>query len=218
MAARLSAEHRARWERQGIRPMENAAALSALESTIENHRAQVAIMDLDWQRFLSNRGSHDTSLFRELSHREKAGSSAAAAEDRVLQTILSASTADREQLLSLHIKECARRVLSLDAGATIHDRVPLQDIGLDSLMALEMRNELAQSLGLTLSAGLLFNYPTVQELTEHLQGLLPVTAAPPAETTVGKDEDLAALDAMSNEEAELLLLEELDGSARKAHV
>ncbi len=57
MAARLPAEHRARWERQGIRPLENAAALSALESAIEGRCAQVAIMDLDWQRFLSNRSS-----------------------------------------------------------------------------------------------------------------------------------------------------------------
>jgi NAD(P)-dependent dehydrogenase (short-subunit alcohol dehydrogenase family)/acyl carrier protein len=218
MAARLSAEHRARWERQGIRVMENAAALSALESAITNHRAQVAIMDLDWQQFLSNRGSCDAALFRELSRREKTESSAAAAEDRILQKILSASTADREQLLSLHIKECARQVLSLDPGATIHDRVPLQDIGLDSLMALEMRNGLAQSLALTLSAGLLFNYPTVQELTDHLLALLPVTDESPAKTAVGKNEDLAALDAMSDEEAELLLLEELDGSGRKAHV
>ncbi len=85
-------------------------------------------------------------------------------------------------------------------------------------MALEMRNELAQSLGLTLSAGLLFNYPTVQELAEHLLGLLPVAAAPAAETTVDKNDDLAALDAMTDEEAELLLLQELDGSGRKAHV
>lgn len=218
MAARLSAEHRARWERQGVRPMENAAALSALETAIEGQCAQVSVMDLDWQRFLSNRVSHDIALFQELSRREKAERVAAVGEDPVLQQILSASTPVREQLMSLHIKECARRVLSLDAGASIHDQVPLQDIGLDSLMALEMRNELMQSLGLTLSAGLLFNYPTVQELTEHLLGLLPVTTTPSVETTVGGNDDLAALDAMTDEEAEQLLLEELNGSGRKAHV
>ena len=218
MAARLSSEHRTRWERQGIRPMENAAALNALETAIEGQCAQVAIMDLDWQRFLGNRISRDTALFQELSRREKVETSAAAGEDRVLQEILSATAAARLQLLSLHIKECARRVLSLDAGATIHDRVPLQDIGLDSLMALEMRNELAQSLGLTLSAGLLFNYPTVEELAEHLLGLLPVAAASSVETTVGRNNDLAVLDAMTDEEAEQLLLEELNGSGRKAHV
>ncbi|MGA9718423.1 MAG: acyl carrier protein, partial [Acidobacteriaceae bacterium] len=73
-------------------------------------------------------------------------------------------------------------------------------------------------LGLTLSAGLLFNYPTVQELAEHLLGLLPVAAALFAETTVNKNDHLAALDAMTDGEAELLLLQELDGSGRKAHV
>ncbi len=42
-------------------------------------------------------------------------------------------------------------------------------------MALEMRNELAQSLGLTLAAGLLFDYPSVEQLTPHLLGLLART-------------------------------------------
>ena len=102
MAARLPAEHRARWERQGIRPMENAAALSALESVIEGRCAQVAIMDLDWQRFLSNRVSHDTTLFLGLSRREKAESAAAAGEDSVLQEILSATCGPRANPLAPH--------------------------------------------------------------------------------------------------------------------
>ena len=105
----------------------------------------------------------------------------------------------------------------MDGEGAIQDDVPLQDIGLDSLMALELRNELAQSLGLSLSAGTLFNYPTVNELTQHLLTLLPAAGDAPVPSTATKAEDLSALDSLTDEEAELLLLQELDGPGQKTH-
>jgi acyl carrier protein len=217
MAARLAPEHFSRLERQGIRLLDASAAWSAMESAIERRRTQVAIMDIDWERFLSNRASKDTALFQELGEPQTSQSSGTAAEVRAQDAILGAPAGDRRALLSLHIKDCARRVLSMDADGAIQDAVPLQDIGLDSLMALELRNELAQSLGLALSAGTLFNYPTVNELTQHLLTLLPAIEAAPVPIAASKSEELSALDSLTDEEAELLLLQELDGSGQKTH-
>jgi myxalamid-type polyketide synthase MxaC len=217
MAARLAPEHFARWERQGVSPLDASSAWSAMESAIEGRRTQVAIMDIDWERFLSNRVSKDTALFQELRRSRKSETSDAVGEVRAQDAILGAPAGDRMALLSLHIKDCARRVLNLDSEGPIQERVPLQDIGLDSLMALEMRNELAQSLGLTLSAGLLFNYPTVEELTEHLLGLLPVAVPDSIPTAASKIESRTALHSMTDEEAELLLMEELDVFGKKSH-
>jgi myxalamid-type polyketide synthase MxaB len=218
MAARLAPEHLARLERQGVCQLEASAALSAMGSAIEAERTQVAIMDIDWGRFFSNRVSRDAALFQELRRTERAANTDSGGTVRVLDAMLSAPVGDWATLLSLHVKDCARRVLSLGAESVIQERVPLQDIGLDSLMALEMRNELAQSLGLTLSAGLLFNYPTVEELTQHLLGLFPTTPAASMPASGSRVEEMTALDAMTDEEAELLLIKELDGSGEKIHV
>jgi NADPH:quinone reductase-like Zn-dependent oxidoreductase/acyl carrier protein len=217
MAARLAPEHFARWERQGVSPLDASAAWNAMESAIEGQRTQVAIMDIDWERFLNNRAAKDTALFQELRRSPTPEGSDAAAKVHAKDAILTAPAGDRKALLSLHIKDCARRVLSMDAQGAIQDGVPLQDIGLDSLMALELRNELAQSLGLALSAGTLFNHPTVNELTQHLLTLLPAAEDVPMPATASKGEDLSALDLLTDEEAELLLLQELDGSERKIH-
>jgi hypothetical protein len=53
----------------------------------------------------------------------------------------------------------------------------LQDMGLDSLMALELRNVLAQAMGRPLSATLLFDYPTVRGLAGYLLGLVEEQAS-----------------------------------------
>lgn len=225
MAARLSPEQSARWTRQGSTPMTAASALMALERAIESGHTQVAVMDLNWEQFLRGPARRDGALFTELRGNEKQKIDAPEnsggsldAPTNIIESMRTAAEADRESILAAHIKVCARRTLGLELSAPIDDNVPLQDVGLDSLMALEMRNELVQSLGLPLPAGLLFDYPAVAQLTQHLLGLLSVSEC---KGMGGKDADaepVAALDALSDEEAERLLIEELDRAEReKAH-
>ncbi|WP_191061868.1 acyl carrier protein, partial [Geminicoccus harenae] len=103
----------------------------------------------------------------------------------------------------------AAAVMGSAAGETIPDDQPLNELGLDSLMALELRKALGQGLGLELPATLLFSYPTILALTEHLAGLLGLAEEPgaagelPPEVKV--DEDLAAVQAMSEAEMTALI-------------
>ncbi|HWO18950.1 MAG TPA: SDR family NAD(P)-dependent oxidoreductase [Kofleriaceae bacterium] len=95
-------------------------------------------------------------------------------------------------------------VLGLSAGALRPDR-PLQELGLDSLMALELRNRLAAATAMPLPATLLFNHPTPDALArffeQQLFGQLVEVRAPepPAPTPVpaaGVDDDSIAIVAM----------------------
>ena len=62
-------------------------------------------------------------------------------------------------------------------GAVPADR-PLQELGLDSLMALELRNRFTGASGLRLPATVLFNHPTPEKLAELLHHeLMPETPA-----------------------------------------
>src|SRR5262249_17242789 len=59
-------------------------------------------------------------------------------------------------------------VLGVPAGSVAPDR-PLADLGLDSLMAVELRNQLAALSGLRLPATLLFDHPTPHALSRFLE-------------------------------------------------
>jgi hypothetical protein len=83
-------------------------------------------------------------------------------------------------------------------------------------MALEMRNDLSQSLGIPLAAGLLFDYPSVDQLVSHLterlkSSISPLPGAPMSQLTTRATDELQS---MTEEEAELLLVQELDGVGR----
>ena len=75
----------------------------------------------------------------------------------------------RRSLLLEYVRKQAIKVLSLDAQP-IDPKQPLTSLGLDSLMAVELRNLLGSGLNLTRSfpATLVFDYPTLAALTAYL--------------------------------------------------
>jgi hypothetical protein len=91
---------------------------------------------------------------------------------------------------------------------------------MDSLMSVELRNRLERLLDCSLPSTLAFDYPNLTLMTEFL--LREVLDIPPTGDVVGEadggpsdapatpdDVDIAAVAAISSEEAERLLLEEI---------
>jgi myxalamid-type polyketide synthase MxaB len=66
------------------------------------------------------------------------------------------------------------QTLGLKDGQKLEMRQPLFDLGLDSLMAVELKNRLESSLQTSLSSTLLFDYPTLETLVEYLADVIPM--------------------------------------------
>jgi acyl transferase domain-containing protein/NADPH:quinone reductase-like Zn-dependent oxidoreductase/acyl carrier protein len=129
-------------------------------------------------------------------------------EVRFDETISGLPRSRARKLIIEHLRDQTRLVLGLTASHIVDEQQPLMKMGLDSLMALELRNRLAMSFGRSMSATLLFDYPTIGQLADFL---LPQETRP-ADAVTDKDfDDIAAL---SDEEADRLLAEELDASSR----
>lgn len=66
---------------------------------------------------------------------------------------------------------------ALGRTTAISDRMPLRELGLDSMMAVELRDALSADLGVRLPATLLFDHPTVAAVSEEI-ARLGATSAP----------------------------------------
>ena len=96
------------------------------------------------------------------------------------------------------------------------------DLGLDSLMAVELRDRLASWIGSTtpLPATCMFDYPTIEAIAQYIgRGFESRTAS--AVGSVAEDEGVPGLSAtaariadLSEEETEALLLEQLENLQR----
>lgn len=119
----------------------------------------------------------------------------------------------RRTLVLNRVRTRIRRVLGLPAGATLDANRPLGEIGLDSLLAVELRNVLADDVEQRLPATLLFDHATPAALADYLLVLLqpPAVVATPtavAEPT-GSGELLGALESLDDDDIDRLLAEKL---------
>lgn len=100
------------------------------------------------------------------------GGKPASSDGEFLSLCQRASGEARAALMEAKVRELAARVLRLDQSR-IDRRTPFKNIGLDSLLGLELRNRLESVLGIRLSPMLLWTYGNPGALAEALCDRLP---------------------------------------------
>jgi len=206
---------------QGMGRMRPDEALAALAIAMSGDEAQVAVLPVDWAGLRARRsGERQPSLLRALERGEpgpRRPAASAGGAEALLARLREAAPAKRQRLLSEHIASRVTRVLGLDAGRVIDPLRPLKELGIDSLMAVELRNVLKADLALEggLPATLVFDYPTVEAIAIYLGQTvlgLPTSGPEPAgspESAEGADGVLSRVEQLSDDEVDRMLGERL---------
>ena len=119
-------------------------------------------------------------------------------------------------LLRDFVRDTVMHVLRLPLADAPGRNDRLMDLGMDSLMAVQLRNLLGTGLALDrrLPATLMFDHPTIDELAKFLQCEFAAPAAAPGKPESAKPAPVSAVQvaAMSEAEVEALLLQRLGDS------
>ena len=157
--------------RMGGRALESEEALETLGSLITQGVVNAAWLDLEWRnlaRFLPSAESPRFGVFRHESDEQ----SACGGEARSIREQFSGLKQDQVVgLLKEHLAQSIAGILRTDVEKLDH-RKSLFDVGMDSLMAVELAVKLEESLEIKLPMMILSEGPTIQKLAERISGII----------------------------------------------
>jgi myxalamid-type polyketide synthase MxaE and MxaD len=186
--------------------------LEALERILAANVAQVGVISVDWRAFAAQFANSQTSSFFNgmiPAVEGKSGSKREVPDTRVAELLESVTPSERRPLLTEYLAQQVMRVLRLDSRPA--PDIGFFDIGMDSLMAVELRNRISSDLGLprALPSTTLFDYPTVAALAAHLSPEPTAIGAPRnSDDVLGhllEDVDDAGLDRFSQSDFDSLI-------------
>ncbi|MEM7125059.1 MAG: SDR family NAD(P)-dependent oxidoreductase [Chloroflexota bacterium] len=156
-----------------ISPQQGIEAFAYLlnQNQTEDDLTQVGVMPMQWTKFMAN-ANVATAFYANFEVDAGDGEGSILPESlqtvNLVQQLAEANGEERAKMLLEYLRTAAAKVLGLRNPAQIDENQGLLDMGLDSLMAIELRNRLSRTLEQKLPSTLIFDYPTIVELHQFL--------------------------------------------------
>ncbi|MEZ4737709.1 MAG: SDR family NAD(P)-dependent oxidoreductase, partial [Caldilineaceae bacterium] len=173
---------------QGVGVIAPQQGIAALASLIAQPVAQVAVMPMQWSRYLATSAVPSAFLADFVDQVATASAptpptATPKTGSNIRERLSGAPAVERSTLLRTHIQQVVAQILGLPNLPAV--QVGFQEMGLDSLMSIELKNRLERALQLSLPSTLAFEFPTVAELSTYiLQNCLQFPSdSPPADAT-----------------------------------
>ncbi|KAF1846935.1 nonribosomal peptide synthetase 7 [Cucurbitaria berberidis CBS 394.84] len=174
MAGRLSGANLARWTRMGFGLLDPDEGLELTENAVRSGRALTVAAVLDPNRlhtFLSNNDQQVPTLCSSLLGQSgvKVQLSEPESNEQDLREMLRHSVVREHPVIVLRmVRATVAKALAFAKPDDVDPDQALQDIGIDSLTAVLVRNQLAKLTDLKLSARFAFQYPNLRALSQFL--------------------------------------------------
>ncbi len=216
MAANIQASGK-RFDR-GLGTILPEQGVGFLEEILERSESELAVLPIRWKGFLKRfEGIEIPAILSHfVSEGDQSTDNGPAEKPELVIRLEEADADERLKILTEYLRQRTVNVLGLDEDYPLDPKKPLSEMGLDSLMAIEMKNALDRGVGKKLPATMVFNYPTIEDLAGYLlTDVLKLAEA--AEEVDTEQENEAELDKtideienLSDEEAEAMLLQSLE--------
>lgn len=145
-----------------LKPEEGIQTIGLLLNKGATHKI---VADINWSVFKDLYESNtEQPLLEHIASKEQVKFG----ESQFMKDLLSLDIKERRDFLLSHLRSMIGKVLGIKSPESIALRERFFDLGLDSMLALELKNKLEQDIGHALRATTLFNHPTLETLAEFL--------------------------------------------------
>ncbi|MFF0530972.1 SDR family NAD(P)-dependent oxidoreductase [Nocardia amikacinitolerans] len=180
--------------RQGFPPISEAEGIALFDSAIATDTPQLVALRID-RVVLRTRGELIPALVRGLVPTPVRRANHGAAGQAFARKLAGLSDADRARALLDLVRSVAAATLGHASVDAVEPQQAFQQLGFDSLTAVEFRNKLNAATGLQLPATLVFDYPNPQVVAEYIDSQLAGTSQDVAVTAsrVAGDDPIAVV-------------------------
>jgi myxalamid-type polyketide synthase MxaC len=176
MAARLLAAEESKGDQwkgisNGVSALSTERALEAIERLLEEGAVQTGVMSIDWKAW--HRWTYgDLSVAPYLSPLiSEYGAGAATKTGGGRERVLDIQSEQSTETVDSYLVEQLARILKVPLPSVDREK-PLVNMGLDSLMSIELKNQIQIDLGVSVAISHLIQSPTILELTDLVVKLL----------------------------------------------
>ncbi len=167
-------ESRAKLSKRGIKTLSPADALAGLAELIavsaDQGAAQGVVARIDWAKFLplyqqAGRRAFLAELEREVPSTVPV--TTASGKTELVERLTNAPVQQRRKLMSDFLRDAVADVTRVDP-AEIREDAGFFDLGMDSLMAVELRRRIEQGVGKEIPATLAMDHPRLSDTVDYL--------------------------------------------------
>jgi acyl transferase domain-containing protein/SAM-dependent methyltransferase/acyl carrier protein len=196
--------------RQGTTPLTPGEVLLLMESFLNSGANHAMALRVDWSKWRQSfRGSQESPLLEHIFAAGIEGPENPGAKGDWRIRIESAASDDRIEVIGQAVRDVVGSVLRVKPEGLRSDQ-PLTDLGLDSLMAVEIENSIESAIGVALPPASLMKARTIGQIatliSEHMGG---AAVSPSTMKAEPESPDKVDLEALSDEQIGRLLGDEI---------
>jgi acyl transferase domain-containing protein len=206
MASRFDADAVQSLAERGMGAMRTEQGLDALARIIGDASSQRAVLPVDWQRWAELFPAYTASPMLSTVLAASGGRAGSAATSSDADAIFQAPASERPARVRDYLARALGRILGF-AAEEIDASLPISVLGLDSLMAVELKNRIASDLRVTIPTVRLLQGPSLAELAADLEPRLEAGHGSPRSHA----ELLERVDELSDAEVDAALAALLNG-------
>ncbi|BBY80875.1 putative polyketide synthase [Mycolicibacterium pulveris] len=178
-AGMADAESRARLDQRGVKTLSPADALAGLAEVVAGQPSapgQSVVARIDWATFLplyqqAGRRAFLAELEREVPIQPSTVSASATSsqQTQLVEQLAAAPVQQRKRLVTNYLRDAVAEVTRMDA-AEIREDAGFFDLGMDSLMAVELRRRIEHGVGKEIPVTLVMDHPRLSDAADYLLG------------------------------------------------
>ncbi|MEV6365238.1 type I polyketide synthase [Nocardia asteroides] len=167
--------------KNGHLPMDPQMAVQTLHEAVANDDANVVVADIDWEIYVKSysdrRRRHMLDDLLDVTELDAVDAMSSMVSSS--HGFAAANSAEKVRILTDLVSDNVAVVLGHSSRSELSQTKPFQEMGFDSVTAVELRNRLNAATGLRLPMSLFLEQPTVRSVAEYLETALAQEEAQP---------------------------------------